>query len=79
MHLVYRQVLALTFSGNRRSISDVFRIQVISNPDVRSPIITLGSTSFFHARENNVYVVGVTKCVHGSASSPSLMHWLLQM
>ena len=46
----------------RRSISDVFRIQVISNPDVRSPIITLGSTSFFHVRINNVYLVGVTKC-----------------
>ncbi|WWC61218.1 uncharacterized protein I303_103798 [Kwoniella dejecticola CBS 10117] len=46
----------------KRSISDVFRIQVISNPDVRSPIITLGSTSFFHVRINNVYVVGVTKC-----------------
>lgn len=46
----------------KRSISDVFRIQVISNPDVRSPIITLGSTSFFHVRLNNVYIVGVTKC-----------------
>ncbi|KAI9638622.1 intracellular protein transport-related protein, partial [Dioszegia hungarica] len=46
----------------KRSISDVFRIQVISNPDVRSPIITLGSTSFFHVRVNNVYVVCVTKC-----------------
>lgn len=45
----------------RRSIADVFRIQVVSNPDVRSPIITLGSTSFFHVRVNNVFVVGVTK------------------
>jgi AP-2 complex subunit mu-1 len=45
----------------RRSISDVFRIQVISNADVRSPIITLGSTSFFHVRINNVYLVAVTK------------------
>ncbi|GAW01972.1 clathrin mu subunit [Lentinula edodes] len=40
---------------------DVFRIQVVSNPDVRSPIITLGSTSFFHVRVNNLYVVAVTK------------------
>lgn len=46
----------------KRSISDVFRIQVISNPDIRSPIITLGSTSFFHVRINNVYVLAVTKC-----------------
>ncbi|KAG1890862.1 Mu homology domain-containing protein [Suillus subluteus] len=28
----------------KRSIADVFRIQVVSNSDVRSPIITLGST-----------------------------------
>jgi hypothetical protein len=45
----------------RRSIADVFRIQVVSNSDVRSPIITLGSTSFFHVRVNNLYVVAVTK------------------
>ncbi|KAI0726682.1 clathrin adaptor mu subunit [Fomitopsis betulina] len=46
----------------KRSIADVFRIQVVSNTDVRSPIITLGSTSFFHVRINNLYVVAVTKC-----------------
>lgn len=46
----------------KRSIADVFRIQVISNPDVRSPIVTLGSTSFFHVRVNNVYLLAVTKC-----------------
>ncbi|KAG9039182.1 hypothetical protein FRB95_011767 [Tulasnella sp. JGI-2019a] len=45
----------------KRSIADVFRIQVISNSDVRSPIITLGSTSFFHVRVNNVYFMAVTK------------------
>lgn len=45
----------------KRSIADVFRIQVISNPDVRSPIVTLGSTSFFHIRVNNVYLLAVTK------------------
>ncbi|KIY70431.1 clathrin adaptor, mu subunit [Cylindrobasidium torrendii FP15055 ss-10] len=45
----------------KRSIADVFRIQVVSNSEVRSPIITLGSTSFFHVRVNNLYVVAVTK------------------
>ncbi|KIJ68897.1 hypothetical protein HYDPIDRAFT_122738 [Hydnomerulius pinastri MD-312] len=45
----------------KRSIADVFRIQVVSNSDVRSPIITLGSTSFFHVRINNLYIVAVTK------------------
>lgn len=42
----------------------MFRIQVISNADVRSPIITLGSTSFFHVRVNNVFVLAVTKSVY---------------
>ena len=48
----------------RRSIADVFRIQVVSNSDVRSPIITLGSTSFFHVRTNNLYVVAVSKSAY---------------
>jgi hypothetical protein len=55
--------LVLVLSNYRRSIADVFRIQVVSNSDVRSPIITLGSTSFFHVRVNNLYVVCVTKYV----------------
>lgn len=45
----------------RRSVADIFRIQVISNTDVRSPIVTLGSTSFFHVRHENLYIVAVTK------------------
>ncbi|KAG0143751.1 hypothetical protein CROQUDRAFT_48375 [Cronartium quercuum f. sp. fusiforme G11] len=45
----------------KRSIADIFRIHVISNPDVRSPIITLGSTSFFHVRHQNLYLTVVTK------------------
>ena len=48
-------------SYSRRTIADVFRIQVISSSEVRSPIVTLGSTSFFHVKVNNVYVVAVTK------------------
>ncbi|OZJ02738.1 hypothetical protein BZG36_04670 [Bifiguratus adelaidae] len=45
----------------KRSVADIFRIQVISNTDVRSPIITLGSTSFFHVRHENLYIVAVSK------------------
>ena len=48
-------------SDVKRSIAEIFRIQVISNPSVRSPIITLGSTSFFHVRHENLYLVAVTK------------------
>ncbi len=59
----------------RRSIADVFRIQVVSNTDVRSPIITLGSTSFFHVRINNLYVVAVTKCVAVIRPKPGYLHF----
>ncbi|KAG2175992.1 hypothetical protein INT44_000471 [Umbelopsis vinacea] len=51
----------------KRSVADIFRIQVISNTDVRSPIITLGSTSFFHVRHENLYIVAVTKWNANSA------------
>lgn len=68
-HLVLDFVLNILY---RRSIADVFRIQVVSNSDVRSPIITLGSTSFFHVRINNLYVVAVTKCVGSSMRTNAL-------
>ncbi|CEI97932.1 Putative Adaptor complexes medium subunit family [Rhizopus microsporus] len=45
----------------RRSVADIFRIQVISNTDVRSPIVTIGSTTFFHVRHENLYIVAVSK------------------
>ena len=45
----------------RPRLADVFRIQVISNPSVRSPILTLGSTTFSHVKHENIYLVAVTK------------------
>ncbi|KAJ3069561.1 hypothetical protein HDU98_007381 [Podochytrium sp. JEL0797] len=45
----------------KRTASDVFRIQVVSSVDVRSPITNVGSTSFFHHKHENIYVVAVTK------------------
>ena len=45
----------------KRSIADAFRIQVIANSDVRSPIMTLGSTTFLHTRHENLYIVAVTR------------------
>ena len=46
---------------SRRSVADAFRIQVISSPDVRAPVVTLGSTSFHHVRHENIYLVAVTR------------------
>jgi AP-2 complex subunit mu-1 len=51
---LYRQDL-------KRSIADVFRIHVLSSSDIRSPITTLGSTTFFHVKRENIYIVAVTK------------------
>lgn len=45
----------------KRSIADAFRIQVITNSDVRSPLMTIGSTTFLHLRHENLYVVAVTR------------------
>jgi len=45
----------------RPRLADVFRIQVISNAQVRSPLLTLGSTTFSHVRHENIFLVAVTK------------------
>lgn len=58
--------------GVKRNISDVFRIQVIANKtrytgdssggkDVRSPVLTFGSTSFIHIRSGYVWICAVTR------------------
>ena len=57
----------------RRGITDIFRIHVVHNPDVRSPIITLGRTSFFYIREEDVYAMAATK----SNANPALIFELL--
>lgn len=48
----------------RRSLADIFRINVIASPSQSpSPLITIGSTTFFHTRHNNLWLVSVTKNV----------------
>lgn len=34
---------------------------MISNAQVRSPILTLGSTTFSHVKHENIYLVAITK------------------
>merc|ERR1712093_218176 len=48
-------------NDGRPRLADVFRIQVISNAQVRSPILTLGSTTFSHVKHENIYLVAITK------------------
>ncbi|KAA1069737.1 hypothetical protein PGT21_032430 [Puccinia graminis f. sp. tritici] len=63
----------------KRSIADIFRIHVISNPDVRSPIITLGSTSFFHVRHQNLYLTAVTKTNANAAIVFELLYRIINI
>jgi AP-2 complex subunit mu-1 len=48
-------------SDCRPRLADIFRIQVISNPQLRSPTLTLGSTTFSHVKHENIYLVAITK------------------
>lgn len=45
----------------KRSVADIFRIHVISNADVRSPVMTLGTTSFFHVKHGNLFLCAVSR------------------
>ncbi|KAI5966427.1 APM4 [Candida pseudojiufengensis] len=52
----------------KRNVADVFRIQVInqasigkSNRDQRTPVLTLGSTSFIYIKSGNVWICAVTR------------------
>ena len=60
----------------RPRLADVFRIQVISNPLVRSPILTLGSTTFSHVKHENVFIVAVTK---GNANAALVFEFLYRL
>lgn len=60
----------------RPKLADVFRIQVISNPQVRSPILTLGSTTFSHVKHENVYLVAITK---GNANAALVFEFLYRL
>lgn len=54
-------VCKLCKDGVKRSVGDVFRIQVISNLDLRSSLLTLGSTTFLHIKHDDLWIVAVTR------------------
>ncbi|CDK25495.1 unnamed protein product [Kuraishia capsulata CBS 1993] len=47
--------------GVRRNVADAFRIQVITSSEVRSPVLTLGSTTFLHIKHGSLWIVAVTR------------------
>jgi AP-2 complex subunit mu-1 len=42
-------------------VLELFRIHVISAKQVRSPILVLGSTSFYHIKHQNIYICAISK------------------
>ncbi|KAJ3275799.1 hypothetical protein HDV01_007266 [Terramyces sp. JEL0728] len=44
----------------KRNLSDIFRIHVISNSDVRSPITIVENNTFFHVKHENIFLVAVS-------------------
>ncbi|KTW28291.1 uncharacterized protein T551_02710 [Pneumocystis jirovecii RU7] len=51
---MYRQDL-------KRSIADVFRVHILFNKGIDSPINTIESNTFFHIKHENVYIVAITR------------------
>ncbi|KAJ1652768.1 clathrin associated protein complex medium subunit [Dispira simplex] len=45
----------------KRSAADFFRIHVITSPDVKSPVVTLGSVTYYYVRHENLYLVAATR------------------
>jgi len=71
-HLIFRAFR----SDCRPRLADLFRIQVISNPLVRSPLLTLGSTSFSHIKHENIFIVATTK---GNANAALIFEFLYKL
>ncbi|KXS14486.1 AP-2 complex subunit MU [Gonapodya prolifera JEL478] len=57
----------------KRSVADLFRVHVIADSSNKSPITTLGATSFLHVRHENLYVVAVTR---GNANAALVFEYL---
>ncbi len=51
---VYRQDV-------KRSLTDVFRVHVLAQ-NIKTPMLTLGSTSFYYIKHENLFLVAVCKC-----------------
>ncbi|KAI8892917.1 Mu homology domain-containing protein [Globomyces pollinis-pini] len=44
----------------KRNVSDMFRIHVISNSDIRSPVTTIDKHTFYHVKNENIFLVAVS-------------------
>lgn len=71
-------VVSKFYKGSiKRSITDIFRVQVINSLDVRSPILTLGSTTFHYIRSpSGLWLVTVNRNNINSARVWELLYAL---
>lgn len=66
-------------SSLKKSISDIFRVQVINNLDVRSPILTLGSTTFHHIRSSGSDSLWLVAVSRSNANSGAIWEYLYKL
>lgn len=66
-------------SSLKKSISDIFRVQVINNLDVRSPILTLGSTTFHHIRSSGSDSLWIVAVSRSNANSGAIWEFLYKL
>ncbi|AAS52235.2 ADR315Wp [Eremothecium gossypii ATCC 10895] len=71
-------IVSKLISGEaKESLSEVFRLQVINGLEIRSPVLTLGSTTFQHIRTSGgLWMVVV---VRGNADSAAIWEFLYHM
>lgn len=62
----------------KKTIADIFRIQVINNAEIRSPMLTLGSTTFHFIRSvgDGLWLVAVSR---NNADSGAIWEYLYQL
>ncbi|KAL0220856.1 hypothetical protein RCL1_000710 [Eukaryota sp. TZLM3-RCL] len=59
-----------------RAEADFFRTKVVASKEFRCPITKLGSCTFFHIREQNVFFVAVTR---SNANTAAVFEYMQQM
>lgn len=63
----------------KRSVADVFRVQVINNQDVRSPILTLGSTTFHSIRSTSKDRLWLVTVSRNNCNSAAIWEFLYKL
>lgn len=63
----------------KRSVADIFRVQVINNQDVRSPILTLGSTTFHSIRSSSNDKLWLVTVSRNNCNSAAIWEFLYKL